>query len=154
VLYSLKVPPGQGQLRVPWKENMDDVYLFRKPERTAIGVELSDEQLPYHTLRQCLLKVGELTNFELPLGAYGWRRGNGEGLNSSSKLKSVQAAILVHNQFVQVISRLINVISASGMRLTPLFFRPTISLTTSLQTRMRRIETSLHRRLSFVLLLG
>jgi hypothetical protein len=43
VLYRLKIPLRQGQLRLPRKEDMDDVYLFRKPVRTAIGVELSDE---------------------------------------------------------------------------------------------------------------
>jgi Protein of unknown function (DUF3435) len=84
-LYSLKVPPGQGELRMPWKDEMEDVYVFRKSVRTEFGVELSDAQLPYNILRTRLLKVGELTNFAFPVGAYCFRRGNGEALDSSSK---------------------------------------------------------------------
>jgi Protein of unknown function (DUF3435) len=83
--YNLKVLPGQGEQRMPWKDEMEDVYLFRKSVRTAFGVELSDSQLPYNALRTRLLKVGELTNFALPVGAYCFRRGNAEALDSSSK---------------------------------------------------------------------
>ena len=83
-LYSLKVPPGSGQLLIPWKESMKDVYVFRKLLRTPLGVELSDEHLPYDFLRTQLRKVGELTNFAFPVGAYCFRRGHGEALNNTS----------------------------------------------------------------------
>ena len=83
-LYSLKVPPGSGQLLIPWKESMKDVYVFRKLLRTPLGVELSDEHLPYDFLRTQLRRVGELTNFAFPVGAYCFRRGHGEALNNTS----------------------------------------------------------------------
>ena len=70
---------------MPWKDKIEDVYLFQKSVRTALGVELSDSQLPYNALRTRMLKVGELTNFALPMGAYWFRRGNAEDLDSSGK---------------------------------------------------------------------
>jgi hypothetical protein len=50
-LYSLKVLSGSGQLLIPWKESIKDVYVFRKLLRTPLGVELSDEHLPYDSFR-------------------------------------------------------------------------------------------------------
>jgi hypothetical protein len=82
-LYSLKIPTGQGQLLVPWKEDMKDVYLFRKLLRTPLSVELSDEHLSYDFFRIQLRKVGELTGFAFPVGAYCFRRDNGEALDNS-----------------------------------------------------------------------
>ena len=63
---------------------MKDVYVFRKLLRTPLGVELSDEHLPYDFLRTQLRRVGELTNFAFPVGAYCFRRGHGEALNNTS----------------------------------------------------------------------
>jgi hypothetical protein len=34
---------------MPWKDEIEDVYVFRKSVRTEFGVELSDAQLPYST---------------------------------------------------------------------------------------------------------
>jgi len=89
-LYSLKVPPGSGQLLIPWKESMKDVYVFRKLLRTPLGVELSDEHLPYDFLRTQLRRVGELTNFAFPVGAYCFRRGHGEALNNTTGISEAQ----------------------------------------------------------------
>jgi len=99
--YNLKVLPGQGEQRMPWKDAMEDVYLFRKSVRTAFGVELSDEHLPYNALRTRLLKVGELTGFALPVGAYCFRRGNGEGLDSSGKFPKGKSSLITNNNLVE-----------------------------------------------------
>ncbi|OCK73115.1 hypothetical protein K432DRAFT_430744 [Lepidopterella palustris CBS 459.81] len=88
--YNLKVLPGQGQQPLPWKDEMEDVYLFRKSVRTALEAELSSDHLPYSTLRPRLLKVGEVTGIGLPVGAYCFRRGNGEALDSSSYISDAQ----------------------------------------------------------------
>jgi len=89
-LYSLKVPQGLGQLLIPWKESMKDVFVFRKLLRTPLGVELSDEHLSYDFLRMQLRKVGELTNFAFPVGAYCFRRGHGEALNNTAGISEAQ----------------------------------------------------------------
>ena len=59
-LYNLKVPTGQGQLPLPWKDEMEDVYIFLKSVRTAVGAELSNEHLPYNSLRDRLLRLTSL----------------------------------------------------------------------------------------------
>jgi hypothetical protein len=48
-------------------------------------VELLDKHLLYNSLHNQLLKVSELTNFELPIGAYYFQQGNSKGLNNNSK---------------------------------------------------------------------
>ena len=63
---------------------MQDEYLFPKSVKTALGVDLLSDHLPYDFLRQCVLKIGEIAVIELPVGAYCFRRGNGEALDSSS----------------------------------------------------------------------
>ena len=93
-LYSTKVLHGKGQQIFPWKHEMEDAYIFRKSVRSTFGVEVSDEHLPYEALNTRLKKVGELTGFSLPVGAYCFRRGNGEALDNSSKFHPVQPAIL------------------------------------------------------------
>jgi len=89
-LYSLKIPAGQGQLLIPWKESIKDTYLFRKLLRTPLGTEMSDDHLSYDFLRTQLRKVGELTGFAFPVGAYCFRRGNGEALDNSSDISEAQ----------------------------------------------------------------
>lgn len=89
-LYSLKIPAGQGQLLIPWKESIKDTYLFRKLLRTPLGTEMSDDHLSYDFLRTQLRKVGELTGFAFPVGAYCFRRGNGEALDNSCMFKIAQ----------------------------------------------------------------
>ena len=51
---------------------------------TALGLELSNDQLHYDALRKRLYKVGDVTGIEFPVGTYCFRRGNGESLDSSS----------------------------------------------------------------------
>ena len=85
-LYSLKIPAGQGQLLIPWKESMKDVYVFRKLLQTPLGVELSDDHLSYDFLRTQLRKVGELAGFAFAVGAYCFRRGHAEALDNSFML--------------------------------------------------------------------
>ncbi|KAK3060831.1 hypothetical protein LTS18_007591, partial [Coniosporium uncinatum] len=65
-LYNLKVPAGQGQQLIPWNDEMNDTCVFRKLNRTALGVEFSDDHMPYSTLRPRLLNFGEVTGIALP----------------------------------------------------------------------------------------
>jgi len=95
-LYNLKVPAGQGQQLIPWNDEMNDTCVFRKLNRTALGVEFSDDHMPYSTLRPRLLNFGEVTGIALPVGSYSFRRGNGEALDSSST--SSVSSLSCHSQ--------------------------------------------------------
>ncbi|KAJ9644078.1 hypothetical protein H2199_003946 [Coniosporium tulheliwenetii] len=101
-LYSLNVLPGQNQQPLPWREEMEDVPLFRKSERTAHGIELSSDTLPYSTLRPRMRALGEVTGIELPVGAYCFRRGNGEALDNSSFISDSQRNLILQHSSSQV----------------------------------------------------
>ncbi|KAJ9646989.1 hypothetical protein H2199_001975 [Coniosporium tulheliwenetii] len=101
-LYSLNVLPGQNQQPLPWREEMEDVPLFRKSERTAHGIELSSDTLPYSTLRPRMRTLGEVTGIELPVGAYCFRRGNGEALDNSSFISDSQRNLILQHSSSQV----------------------------------------------------
>ena len=94
-LYSLKIPAGQGQLLIPWKESIKDTFLFRKLLRTPLGSEMSDDHLSCDFLRTQLREVGELTGFAFPVGAYCFRRGNGEALDNSYTLRSSEQLTII-----------------------------------------------------------
>ncbi|KAH7025326.1 hypothetical protein B0J12DRAFT_705182 [Macrophomina phaseolina] len=63
-LYKLRVPDQMNQLRLPWKEEMLEVPIFRKSCRTVRGIEISQEPLPDSTVRPWLRKLGEITGME------------------------------------------------------------------------------------------
>ncbi|KAF2752834.1 hypothetical protein EJ05DRAFT_505659 [Pseudovirgaria hyperparasitica] len=88
--YDLKVLPGQRQQLIPWKEEVQDDYLFPRSVKTSLGIEVGHDHLPYDSLRQRLAKIGEVTGMALPVGAYCFRRGNGEALDSSSHISEAQ----------------------------------------------------------------
>ena len=84
-VYGSKVLACKGQQLFPWKREIEDAYIFRKSVRSAFGVDMADDHLPYEALNTRLKKVGELTGFSIPVGAYCFRRGNGEALDNSSE---------------------------------------------------------------------
>lgn len=73
---------------------MEDTYIFRKSVRSTFSIKILDKHLPYKALNTRLKKVGKLIGFLLLVGAYYFRRGNGEALDNSSKFHPVQPAIL------------------------------------------------------------
>lgn len=84
-LFRLRVPPGLNQQELPIKEEMTGVPLFRRLESTVHGLRVSAAAAATDNwLRGRLASLGAVTGFELPVGPYCFRRGNGEALDSSS----------------------------------------------------------------------
>ena len=85
-LFGLRVPPGLNQQPVPIKDSMSGVPVFRRLESTVYGLRVSRTAAATDDwLRGQLASLGEVTGFELPVGPYCFRRGNGEALDSSSE---------------------------------------------------------------------
>ena len=85
-LFRLRVPAGQKQLKLPLKETMKALPLFRRCKNTVNGVRISDEDvLADSTLRPQMINLGSITVMELPTGPCTFRRGSGEALDNSSK---------------------------------------------------------------------
>ena len=84
-LFRLRIPPGQKQLELPFKEEVQGVPVFRRCKSTIHGVRVSEaEALADTTLRPQMISLGSVTGMELPTGPYTFRRGNGEALDNSS----------------------------------------------------------------------
>jgi hypothetical protein len=100
---------------------MEDAYVFRKSVRSAFGVDMTDDHLPYEALNTRLKKVGELTGFSIPVGSYCFRRANGEALDNSSQSSPSQFTIIEEANALnfQVKSVTPSAISAFSMLQTP-----------------------------------
>jgi hypothetical protein len=84
-LFRLRVLPDSGEQRLPIKDEMAEVPLFRRLERTVQGFQVSEDAGATDTwLRESMAKLGAITGFELPVGPYCFRRGAGEALDNSS----------------------------------------------------------------------
>jgi len=84
-LFLLRVPAGLNQQELPIENSMIGVPIFRRLESTVKGVRVSSTAAATDNwLRGRLATLGVITGFELPVGPYCFRRGNGEALDSSS----------------------------------------------------------------------
>ncbi len=84
-LFRLRIPPGQKQLELPLKEEVQEMPVFRRCKSTIHGVQISRaEALADSTLRPQMVDLGSATGMELQTGPYTFRRGNGEALDNSS----------------------------------------------------------------------
>ena len=88
-LFRLRIPHGLNQQAVDIKDSMFGQSLFRRLERDVHGLKVSQTSATDSWLRRQLSQLGEATGFELPVGPYCFRRGNGEALDNSSKLASL-----------------------------------------------------------------
>ena len=85
-LFRLRVPLGLNQQPVPIKDSKCGIPIFRRLEADVYGLQVSSTAAATDNwLRGQLVNLGEVTGFELPVGPYCFRRGNGEALDSSSK---------------------------------------------------------------------
>lgn len=83
-LFELRIPPGKRELRIPIKQSKAELPLFRRTERTVHGLRVSNDAVTENWLRERLRRLGTITNFEMPVKPYCFRRGHGEALDSSS----------------------------------------------------------------------
>ena len=84
-IFELEVQEGR-ELPLIWDEGWLKRPIFRRSERTAQGIRISESE-PWTPgmLNKSLKSVGIATGIDLPIGAYTFRRGNGEALENSGK---------------------------------------------------------------------
>ncbi|KAF1809568.1 C2H2 finger domain protein [Eremomyces bilateralis CBS 781.70] len=97
-LSMLDIEPGQNQLLLPLRSDLDDVPIFRKAIKTPEGWEISkDEPLEYSTIRYAMKRVGELTGFKLLLRPYALRYGAGKAFNENGNVsEALQNLMMQH----------------------------------------------------------
>ncbi|KAJ5887370.1 hypothetical protein N7495_007411 [Penicillium taxi] len=75
LIWRLRVPKRSGSLPLRWKQEVLDIPLLRRLERTPYGYELH-KTLPmtYNSSRQALRELGRDAKFEDDIGHYSYRR--------------------------------------------------------------------------------
>ena len=63
-LFQLDIRPGCNALDVPIKEEMADLCVFRRYEKTATKRIITNNRLPYSALKAHMRDVGEITGFK------------------------------------------------------------------------------------------
>ncbi|GIZ48168.1 hypothetical protein CKM354_001124100 [Cercospora kikuchii] len=96
-LFQLRIPPGKRELRIPIKQSKAELPLFRRTERTVRGLRVSNDAVTENWLRERLRRLGTITNFEMPVKPYCFRRGHGEALDSSSHISDSQRNLILQH---------------------------------------------------------
>ncbi|KAK5109961.1 hypothetical protein LTR85_001800 [Meristemomyces frigidus] len=97
-LFQLRIPSYLNQLELPIRESIGEIPIFRTIEHTAHGNVVSrDSGATSQWLRDQFKRWGEITGFELPLKPYGFRRGNGEALDSSAYISDAQRNVILQH---------------------------------------------------------
>ncbi|GIZ43092.1 hypothetical protein CKM354_000633300 [Cercospora kikuchii] len=96
-LFELRIPPGKRELRIPIKQSKAELPLFRRTERTVRGLRVSNDAVTENWLRERLRQLGTITNFEMPVKPYCFRRGHGEALDSSSHISDSQRNLILQH---------------------------------------------------------
>ncbi|TKA79242.1 hypothetical protein B0A55_06268 [Friedmanniomyces simplex] len=97
-LFRLHVLRHLHQLELPIKKSLRTVPVFRAVEQTAHGYGISPTtEATGGWLRQQFKRWCEATRLELPLRPYGFRRGNGEALDSSAHISAAQRNIILQH---------------------------------------------------------
>ncbi|KAI8955290.1 C2H2 finger domain protein [Xylaria longipes] len=79
----LDVFPGEQELLIPLRQDLNDVYVFRRPQASANGYVLSDKPWLLTTLGEAIKRVGELIGFEEPTIMYSLRYMAGNKMDRS-----------------------------------------------------------------------
>lgn len=73
-LDSLDIEPGELEMRLPLKKEMDDVYVFRRAIETVAGYEISpSERITYAMMAAWIKRIGQILGFEYSTIAYSLR---------------------------------------------------------------------------------
>ncbi|KAJ5015542.1 hypothetical protein K4K57_012998 [Colletotrichum sp. SAR 10_99] len=93
-LDSLDIEPGELEMRLPLKKEMDDVYVFRRAIETVAGYEISpSERITYAMMAAWIKRIGQILGFEYSTIAYSLRYNAGnefdENVNVSAALRNL-----------------------------------------------------------------
>jgi hypothetical protein len=80
----LDIYPGENELPLPLRSDLDGIYIFRKAIKTATGYEISpNERITYTTMSGWIKAIGEILGIEYTVIAYSLRYGTGNKLDQS-----------------------------------------------------------------------
>ncbi|KAH7002679.1 hypothetical protein B0J12DRAFT_551472, partial [Macrophomina phaseolina] len=81
-LFKLRVIDGLMEARIPWKDEVLDLPVFRKSHQTVYGTRISVQPLPNSTVRPWLRKLGEVTGMKKICHPYVLRYAAGKAFDS------------------------------------------------------------------------
>lgn len=88
----LDIHPGEWELPLPLKSELNDICIFRRAVKMLIGYEMSpDKPISYSMMREWIKRVGELTGFEVPTIPYNLRYNAANAFDRSSMFLSYLA---------------------------------------------------------------
>ncbi|GME38370.1 hypothetical protein MMC13_007471 [Neofusicoccum parvum] len=98
-LFKLRVVDGLIEARLPWKEEVLDLPIFRKSHHTVYGMEISNKPLPDSVVRPWLRKLGEITGMKKICHPYVLRYAAGKAFDSRDKISdSLRNLIMQHSK--------------------------------------------------------
>jgi hypothetical protein len=85
VLFRLRARRENGCQRIPWREEMTDVPIFRRAIATKEGIRTSaDNALTYNVYQTWVKRLGEALGYLQTLTTYCLRRALGNAINGAS----------------------------------------------------------------------
>ncbi|KAK6419878.1 hypothetical protein LTR95_017003 [Oleoguttula sp. CCFEE 5521] len=97
-LFRLRITPGLNQQELPINESMASTPIFSALQAMVKGTKVSrTASVTDNWLRRNVKELGLATGFELPVGPYCFRRGNGEALDSSSLISDSQRNLILQH---------------------------------------------------------
>ncbi|KAK4119399.1 C2H2 finger domain-containing protein [Parathielavia appendiculata] len=86
----LDIYPGENELPIPLRSDLNDIYIFRKAIKTATGYQISlnegNERITYATMSGWIKAIGEILGIEYTVIAYSLRYGTGNKLDQSPNI--------------------------------------------------------------------
>lgn len=83
-LFKLRVVDGLMEARIPWRNDVLDLHVFRKSHQTVYGTRISAKSLPDSTVRPWLRRLGEVTGMKKICHPYVLRYAAGKAFDSCS----------------------------------------------------------------------
>lgn len=111
-LWMLHIHPDERELPLPLKNDLKDVYVFRRAIKTVTGYEISQNTpIPNGTMAQWIRRIGEILGLQYSNIAYSLRYNAANGLDDSGQLSYLFSyMIILTNKIVNVSDSLRNII--------------------------------------------
>ncbi|KAH8807062.1 C2H2 finger domain protein [Xylogone sp. PMI_703] len=73
-LKTLDIHPGELEMQLPLREDLKDVYIFRRAVQTVTGLDISDNKpISYAMMAAWIRRIGEILGLEIPTIPYNLR---------------------------------------------------------------------------------
>ncbi|KAI0103271.1 C2H2 finger domain-containing protein [Nemania sp. FL0031] len=97
MLVKMRIYDGEPELRLPFKDDMLDVPVFRRAIQDSYGLKMGREPIGYSIMSSWVRRIGELVGFERNTISYSLRYMAGNGLDQNENVsESLRNLILDH----------------------------------------------------------